>query len=312
MTAKKKDTEKTEETEVSESADSGKEEVLSDEAVAVVEPEPVSAGVPSGLLDEAVVQIKKLAELREQEVRRQERLITQMQDVVARHTRINRALLWIAGFTLMLVAILTIGIMKMGAGQMDQSEEIATATHEIRGTVNAIKSASGKIDDLQLDMIKKLDSTIDAVDQESEAFSAGIRQVLDDHRTESVNSFLELKEERDTLDAYKEEVREANLQAIRSTIEKLEAVAGEISAEESAPTMEITPPESGAGAAVETEPAPEAERAAETPEEPAEATEEAATPSEPAGDAPTAEEHDASVAEGRAAETAEEAPTDSE
>ena len=58
------------------------EESTSEDAVTVVEPSPVSVGSPPGPLEDAVVQIQKLAELREQEVRRQERLITQMQDVV--------------------------------------------------------------------------------------------------------------------------------------------------------------------------------------------------------------------------------------
>jgi len=255
MTAKQNDDGKGEEPADSATEEPKAEEVknegsASEDAITVVEPAPVSVGSPSGLLEEAVVQIQKLAELREQEVRRQERLITQMQDVVARHTRTNRTLLWIAGFTLLLVAVLAIGTIKMGAGQMDSAEEISAATQEIKHTVSAIHQASDKIDNLQIGLTTKLDNTVDAMRRERDEVKDEVRTVLDDHNANLVSRELALKGEEERLVKETERVKKERLVIIGDAINRLEAVAGELSSGGSAPQMEIIAPEQ------ETAPAP--------------------------------------------------------
>lgn len=239
MTAKKDDVEKTDEETKPLPEGDAKEEGAPDEVVAVVEPAPVSTGTTSGLLEEAIVQVNKLAELREQEVRRQERLITQMQDVVARHTRTNRALLWIAGFTLVLVGVLAFGIARMGTSQLKRAEEISTATSEIRNTASAIDKASGRIDDLQLGLTTKLDNTVDAMRRERDEVKTEVRTVLNDHNASIVAREFALKDEEERLVAETKRVKEERLVIIGDAIERLEAVAGDLSNGESAPKMEI-------------------------------------------------------------------------
>ena len=240
MTAKKNDDDKTDEVVPSASAGSTGEEPTAQEAVAVVDPAPVSAVASPGLLEEAVVQIQKLAELREQEVRRQERLITQMQEVVERHSRTNRALLCIAAFTLLLVTLLTIGIMKIGADQADRAHQMGAATYEIRRTVAAIKNASGRIDNLQLGLTTKLDNTVDAMRRERDEIKAEVRTVLDNHNENMITRELALKEEEARLVTETARVKQERITIIGDAITRLEAVAGELSSTESAPQMEIT------------------------------------------------------------------------
>jgi len=243
------------------------EKAEADSAIAVVEPSPVATpGAPSGILEEALVQLKKLGDLREQEVLRQERLVTQMQDVVSRHSRMNRILLWVCGITLALLLLLAIGFSRFGASQRRAGKNIDGVVSQVDKTAAMMRRASTtqseKLNSLQTGLATQLDNTVAAMRHERDEVRAEVREVLDDQNRNLVRRELELRDEEDRIAAEAELARQERLRIIGEAIDRLSRMAGEL--EEGPEATEPDMPDEPLAAPVE---APAAEPEAEAPAE---------------------------------------------
>lgn len=256
-----------------------------DAEVTLIQPTAVSGTTPARLLEDAVVQLRKLGELREQEAKRNELLIAEMRDHVRRHARLSRTMLWLGASAVLLLAVLGIGVNKLRQDQNRTERSVlatAATVDGLKGTVSdasteaaarlgevaaALGQNSAKLGDVEAGLGNKVEVSLQAVRDERDAVRDTVRQSMDGHTRDMVDREMQLRDEKLRVAQEAERAREERVRVIQDAIAKLSAMA------------ELPPPDTAVAPAAEA-PAPEAE-AVPTP------TPEAA-PGAPPAEAPAA------------------------
>ena len=223
---------------------------VDEKAVTVVEPSEVPQGSATGVPQEALVQLKKLSALREQELERQERLINQMQDVVGRHSRTNKTLLGICLITLVLVGVLSFSLMKLGTGQSATTKGLNKVSENVDAAVDLMRRRSDeeirKIGALQSSVSTKLVDSVDAMRRERDEIKDEVRSAIDAHDLNMRNREVALKDEEKRIAKEAEITRKNRLKIVGDAIDRLSQMAHELEADDEE-SGEITAGASGAG-----------------------------------------------------------------
>jgi len=205
---------------------------VDEKAVTVVEPSEVTKGSSTGILQEALVQLKKLSALREQELERQERLINQMQDVVGRHSRTNKALFGICLITLVLVGVLSFALIKMGTGQSAATKGLNNVAQNVDAAADLMRRQSDeeirKIDALQSSVSTKLVDSVDAMRRERDEIKDEVRSAIDAHDLNMRNREISLQDEEERIAKEAEVARQDRLKIIGDAIDRLSRMANEL------------------------------------------------------------------------------------
>jgi hypothetical protein len=211
-------------------------DAVDEKAVTVVEPSEVTKGSSTGILQEALVQLKKLSALREQELERQEQLINQMQAVVGRHSRTNKALLAICLVTLVFVGVLSFALIKMSSGQSDATQGLNDVTANVDAALDLMRQQSNeelrKIDALQSSVSTKLVDSVDAMRRERDEIKTEVRTAIDAHDLNMRNREVALKDEEERIAKDAEVARQDRLKIISDAIDRLSKIANELEADD--------------------------------------------------------------------------------
>lgn len=211
-------------------------ETLDEHAVMIVEPSEVTKGSASGILQEALVQLKKLSALREQELERQERLINQMQDVVGRHSRTNKTLLGICLITLVLVGVLSYALIKLGFDQTNATDGLNDVATKVDKAAESMRQQSEeeirKINELQSGVSTRLNKSVNQMRRERDEVTAAVQTAINRHNVDMRNREVNLREEEERIAEDAEMARQDRLRIIGEAIERLSTMASELEADD--------------------------------------------------------------------------------
>ncbi len=211
--------------------------------VPVVEPASIPGVLSGRIVDEALVQLRKLGELREQELKRHELVIAEMREHVQRHAKNNRLLVVLGLGALALIAALA-GVLyqlrdeqqrtrtevSLAAGavaQMRASVQDATVKQEtgLNGLAQGVNTTAQKLDAVYAGVSAKVDDGLNGLRAEREAIQTGIRVALDDQRRQMIDREVALRNEEQRLRQEMERVREARQKIIQEAIDKLSTLS---------------------------------------------------------------------------------------
>ncbi len=202
-------------------------------------------GTPARLLEDAVAQLRKLSELREQEIKRNELLIAEMREHVRRSAGLGRTFRWLGLAAVALLIVLGLGVNHLRKDQNRTETEVRNAADKIERlnqdlVVTAERSAarlddvtvslteaSGKLGAVESGIAAKVDDSLLAVRQERDAVRHEVRQTLDGQHQELLARELVLRDEAERLTHEAERVHEERTRILQEAIAKLNAIAGE-------------------------------------------------------------------------------------
>ena len=263
----------------------------------IIRPTNNRVEVSADLLNEAVTQLRKMAEIRQRDSERQERAIAQMQTSLKRQGILSRYVVLCCLFVV-LVSIGLAYLMRQSAiseratasALSGASDQLSTATRTISEetqkqvtTLQAVTEELKATRETQASVVSKVDEQLGAVRQERDQVRGEVRNLLEEKTDLFIKKELELQAEREAIKEAKRRSKEEQQQLIQQTIERLNAMSASLAAEESAPetlteSVKAVVAEAEQVIAAETPAEPAQEKTVE-PTAPAAAPESSAAPS---------------------------------
>lgn len=218
------------------------------DAVTVLEPSAVQAMPPARILEEAVAQLRKLSEMREQEIKRSEALMAEVREHVQRHASVSRRLTILSAVVLVLVLSLALGVHRLRKEQsrtQTNMQEAATKIDRLNSTVldssmqqgtrfdgitTSLEETTKKLGEVQSGVAATVDNSLQAVRQEREAVRTEVRLTLDNQNRQIVEREVALRDEEARILLEAERARVERARILRETIDKLTALSGEAKA----------------------------------------------------------------------------------
>ena len=209
--------------------------------------EPAVAGprveVSAELLNDAVLQLRKLSGIRQREAERQERAIAQLHVALKRQSRLNRFVLLAS--TIAIAAALFTGYVAwrsqssntLAAQSLSDVEKQLAANNDLMSTDLAAARAS------QDQLAEKVEQQLQAVRLERDQVRGEVRNVLDEKTRALATQEAALQAEKLALDEARAKVRQEQQALIQETIERLNAMSVQL---ESTPAEDAVP-ENNAG-----------------------------------------------------------------
>jgi|GEM_PF-359890 len=216
----------------------GGEKAGGDSSMAVSRDAPRDVTVPADMLSEALVQLKKLAELRRQESERQQLAMVRMEQQMKRHAKMNRLVLFSTAVVILalvassfLLRDLVIGgnevkaeLAGVNSGLGDAARSVRRATAEQTRQFDAVNRTleAGKTEQVQL--ASRIDSSMDELREERDAVTAEVRGVLEEKTGEYARKELELHDRAALIRQEAVRARQARREIIGDAIKKLAAL----------------------------------------------------------------------------------------
>jgi len=222
-----------------ESVSEGAEEVAADRrSMSVRENGPRDVTVPADMLSEALVQLKKLATLRQQESERQQLAMVRMEEQMKRHSRMNRLVLFSSAVVLLALVVTGFLLRDLVAGEKDVRAGLSVVNDGLGDTARSVRHAAAeqvkRIDGVnetleaakaeQIKLASRIDSSMDELRVERDAVTAEVRGVLEEKTGEFALRELELQDRAEQIRHEAVRAREARRQIIGDAIQKLAAL----------------------------------------------------------------------------------------
>lgn len=266
----------------------------------IVSPSPKKVEVSAELLNEAVMQLRKMAELRQRETERQERAIAQMHSALKRQGILSRYVV----ICCLIVVVISGGLAYLmrrssinelttqkNLESVDQrlaaaSQTIAEETQKQVSTLDNVRTEvmSSREEQTRLArdveqelmatreshsaVIQKVEEQLGAVRQERDEVRGEVRSVLEEKTRQLTDKEIELRAEREAIKEAKIRAKEEQKALIQQTIERLNVMSASLSTSEEAPAD--TAPGEAAEVETETESVPSAPEVEPAPESAAE------------------------------------------
>ena len=260
-------------------------------SVAKVEPAEVSPGSPTGILEEALTQLKRMSEQRAQAIQRQELMVAEVRKAVDRQARTNRTILFVAVLILVLTAVGAITLWRVRTSQGTTGTQLEALAQKADGTETLVRQAAtqqtrkldevqsglgDRLNDVRGGLVDRMDEVEDgltaqlsvsaaALREERDAVQEEVREVLTERTEDIVSREMSLKDEAERIKRDAELARQERLKIIDEAIQRLSAMAASLEAPEGAeaesaeaPPAEEPAPEEVPAEDPETEPAQEA------------------------------------------------------
>ncbi|MCE9615497.1 MAG: hypothetical protein K8T26_14595 [Lentisphaerae bacterium] len=224
-----------------------------DQGVTVLAPSAPLDSLPGRLQEEVVLQLRKLGDLREQEIKRHELAIAEMRDHVRRHTRASRLLLILSTGMLALIAVLALALHHVRADQARTVVALDATTAEVErigGLVHDTAAQSKtqmdglgaglagnvhKLDAIQLGLTATVNDSMQALRQERDAIFNGVRLAMEDQNHRLVEREIVLRDREQELQREMQRVREERQRIIKEAIDKLSTLSQEAPATKPGP-----------------------------------------------------------------------------
>lgn len=202
--------------------------------------------VSADLLNEAVVQLRKMAEIRQRDSERQERAIAQMQKSLKRQGILSRYVVLMC----LIVVIISAGLAYfMWQSAKTEKTTISTLTNvndsltstaqtiaqETQKQVSTLDNVRGELQasrQVQESVLKKVEEQLGTVRQERDAVTGEVRSMLEEKTEMFTRKEIELRAEREAIKEAKQRSKEEQKELIQQTIERLNAMTASLASDE--------------------------------------------------------------------------------
>ena len=245
-----------------EAADQGGPEAAQaaeDQAVAVRDAATRDVTVPADMLSDALVQLKKLATLRQQEAERQQLAMVRMEKQMKRHTRVNRLVMFSSVAMLLALVISATVMWDMISGNEDihaglkvvedglgDAARVVRETSAVQGQqIDAVNQTLEAARAEQVKVASRIDTSMEALRVERDAVTAEVREVLEEKTGELTRKEIDLHDRAEQIRQEAVKARAARREIIGDAIQKLVALESAAAAVE--PIAADLPTTSGIG-----------------------------------------------------------------
>lgn len=199
-------------------------------------------GVAGRLEDEALAQLRKLGDLREQELQRHELAMAEMRENARRHLR-NQRILLALGLLLLggvgAMAVLLRDLRRDQAATRDELTRTATAmaglstsvregtaqqAQRLDGVTAAVEVNRQKLEAYSGAIASKVDDSVMALRQERDAITGTLKLALEDQNRKLVEREITVRANEQRVQAESERTQKERQRIIQETIQKLSAI----------------------------------------------------------------------------------------
>ncbi len=221
----------------------------------IIKPEAARVEVSAEMLNDALIQLRKLTEIRQREAERQERAIAQMQKAIKRQGILSRYVILTSSFALVLV--IGLGYIVHDAGRKtdiaantllmveksvsDANQTIAAETRRQAEGLAGLEAEILSSRESQAGLLKKVDEQLGAVREERDQVRGEVRHVLEEKTREITGKELALAAEREAIAEAAKRSKEEQKALIQQTIDRLTAMSATLV--EAPPPQETPAPE---------------------------------------------------------------------
>lgn len=184
--------------------------------------------VSADVLNEAVMQLRRLSGIRQREAERQERALAQLHSSIKRQARLNRFV--IVASILVVVSAALSGYIAWRSAQAEIATATALANMEVQTGENSrmVKTDLASARESQAELARQVAAQMEAIRVERDQVRTEIRSALDEKTRMMATREAAIQAEKAALEETRNRIRQEQQALIQQTIQQLNAMSAEL------------------------------------------------------------------------------------
>lgn len=190
-----------------------------------MEPSSNRVEVPAELLNEAVLQLRKLSGIRQREAERQERAIAQLHATMKRQVRLNRYLILLSVLVIAAAAFSGYLAWKSTRQETYTARTLDEVGKQLDANNQIMKSDLSAARESQSELSRQIASQLEAIRSERDQVRGEVRSVLDEKTRMIATQEAAVLAEKAALEETRSRIRQEQQVLIQQTIQQLNAMS---------------------------------------------------------------------------------------